>query len=125
MNKKEFQIDLKSLDLHCKNKALLKLLFYDFITTKTDKYDGYLILNKNQNLLKPEILKIFKNVTELQIYCGEYPIALESLLPLITQNNIKKVDIYGGNWIASVQSGSSFSEKFRLEEIIITWLWID
>ena len=92
------------------------MLFHDFIKVKADTSATSLIVDKNQNLLKPEILKMVENVTTLMIVCGEYPIALESLLKLITQNNIERVTIIGGKWLAFVKSGSSLdviSSKYR------------
>ena len=49
----------------------------------------------NQNLLKREILSIFKNVTQLEIWCSEYPLSLKSLLSLITDTQINRVVVFG------------------------------
>ena len=108
MYKTKFWLNIKKLNLFCKNKRLLKLLFHDFISTKTDISDTGSIMNENQNLLKPEVLRIFKNVTKLKIICGEYPIALESLLTLIIQNNIEEVELHGEKWLLSVKLETSF-----------------
>ena len=62
MNKTDISVNIDSLDYRCTNKELLKLIFYDF-------YKGVLAIatDKNQNLIGPEILSIFKNVSDLAI----------------------------------------------------------
>ena len=78
MNKKSICWNVDELDKYCSNKDLLKLMFTDFI--RIDDKEKRLIENENQNLIRPEILKIFKNVTGLTIDCKYYPLSLEALL---------------------------------------------
>ena len=64
---------------------------------------------KNNNLLKREILSIFKNAKYLEIYCYDYPLSLESLLSLIVDTKIKEVVIKGYFWVPSLKNFSSFN----------------
>ena len=111
MNKTYISVNIDALDYRCMNKELLKLIFHDF-----GKGDPAIATDKNQNLIRPEILSIFKNVTQLSIQCVEYPICLDSLLSLIKGRQIKTVGIYGDRWLPSLKSTALFediSEKYR------------
>ena len=113
MNKKLLRFNIDELDKHCKNKKLLKLIFYDLIKSDEDKYDA-MIINKNQNLLRPEMLKVFENVTKIWINTDEYPISLEALLFLINGTQIKELMIYASynneGWLPSINSSSSIDD---------------
>ena len=62
-NKHTIDISIRTLDEYCKNKKLLNLIFHEFIK-KEDGQDKYeeMIMNENQNLFKPDILKVFNKV---------------------------------------------------------------
>ena len=108
-------IDIGALDQYCKNKKLLKLIFCDFIKTENllrfDKYkEAQMIDNENQNLLRPEMLQIFKNVWSLQILCDSYPLSLRALLKLINNTNIREVWICATDWVRLLKSWPSFAD---------------
>lgn len=111
MNKKWILVNIDQLHEHCSNNKLLKVIFYDLI--KKDKnQDVYsmMIKNKNQNLLKSDIFKLFANVNYLEIHSLQHPFSLESLLALMTSTNIQLVNILGGKWISSVRQWSLFDD---------------
>ena len=54
-NKQEIRVDLDNLDKYCFNKGLLGLLFSKLIKETSVK-------EKDQNLLKRNVLKVFENV---------------------------------------------------------------
>ena len=116
MSKKDIFVRIAKLDKYCLNKNLLALIFSDLIKNDDDD-NRAMIINKNQNLVKPEILKIFKNVTYLRIHCKKYPLSLESLLSLINGTQIKTVviDDPGSTWLSSVKSSSfaDVSSKYK------------
>lgn len=69
-----------------------------------------LIKSKNQNLLKCEILKLFKNVEYLGIECYDYPLSMHSLLDLIKATQVKQVHITGHDWLDLFKSSASFDD---------------
>ena len=116
--KHKIDIHLDRLGASCKNKDLLGLILSDTVKMKYVKPTGrwdfkeeeYLSDKyRNKNLLKPEILSIFQNVTDLRIGCNFYPLSLESLLVLIKNTQIRKVEIWGPRWLPKVKAMSSFS----------------
>ena len=110
VNKQEINIFFRHLMQYCHNKNLLNLIFGDLIEMSTKdwskKYD-VMIQKKNQNLLRPIMLKLFKNVTYLHISCWSFPLSMKALLKLITGTQIKKVEIYGKHWIRAVKAWPS------------------
>ena len=84
------------------NEDLLEMVMVDI--KRMEYGEEYLVENyMNKNLIKREILILFKNVTDLHIICDKYPFSLESLLSLITGTQIRKVQIEQGNWLAKAK----------------------
>ena len=110
-NKHKIDINIYVLDKWCKNKGLLGLILSD-IKEGEEYSDEY----KDKNLLKPQILSIFKNVTHLNITCSEYPLSLESLLSLIKDTNIEEVTLSGYYWLRKVKELPSFNSISRKYE---------
>ena len=108
-HKQEIKIDIDQLDENCENKQLLQLILSEIVKQEDKKEEYCSDKYKNKNLLKPQILSIFKNVTHLEIYCRLYPLSLESLLSLINNTQIKKVEIEGYFWLKKVKEMSSFN----------------
>ena len=75
-NKQEIRVYLYKLDNYCSNKGLLGLLFSKLVQETSVK-------EKDQNLLKRDALKVFKNVNYLYIYCADYSFCLSSFLSVI------------------------------------------
>ena len=100
-NKQSIGIDTYALNGYCKNIDLLGLLFNKIIKNKE-------VEDKQQNLIKKGVLKVFKNVTDLFIYCPGYSFCLLSFLSVIDGTEINKVEIEGYEWIRSIASSSSF-----------------
>lgn len=112
MSKEKLRFDISTLNNYCNNKKLLNVIFDDivYMTGDIDTYDD-LIVNKNQNLLKAGILKLFQNVTTLQMWCDEYAVSLESVLTLIKGTQIKVVEIHSSDmWLPLVTSSKSYDE---------------
>ena len=89
----------------CRNEGLRKLILSDMLEGEDYSEDKY----KGKNLLRREILSIFKNVTYLTINCYNHPISLKSLFSLINGTQIKKIDINGQDWVKKVTESSSFT----------------
>ena len=108
-HKQEIKIHIDQLDEYCENKQLLQLILSEIVKQEEYKEEYCSDKYKNKNLLKPQILSIFKNVTYLYIDCDSYPLSLESLLSLINNTQIKKVEINGEYWLRKVKEMSSFN----------------
>ena len=100
-NKQRILLKYSDLDRNCKNKGLLGLLLSKLVKDIKVK-------DKQQNLIKKDTFKIFKNVDYLHIRCVEYSFCLLSFLSVIDGTKINKVDIYGKKWLPSIVSSSSF-----------------
>ena len=109
-HKQEIKIDIDQLDENCENKQLLQLILSEIVKQEDKKEEYCSDKYKNKNLLKPQILSIFKNVTYLYIECLYYPLSLESLLSLIKDTQIKNVYIWGQYWLEKVKEMSSFND---------------
>ena len=104
------------LEKYCLNKGLLGLLFSEILKQDSDYEEYSEDKYKNKNLLKREIISIFKNVTYLEIDCRRYPLSLESLLELIHGTQIKEVMIEGDGWLYKAKEMPSFdniSSKYK------------
>ena len=99
--KQEIKVDLRKLDEYCGNKGLLGLLFSKLVKDTRLK-------EKDQNLIKRDLFKLFANVNYLLIYCHEYSFCLSSFLSVIDNTKIDKVEIYGDKWLPSIASSSSY-----------------
>ena len=107
-NKTKISVWYDALHQNCKNKDLLNLIFYDVV--KNNSFDDTEIRCENQNMPKRDILKVFKNVTSLNLDCRYCPISLESLLSLIIETQIETVTVHGYGWMPHVISVSSFDD---------------
>ena len=125
-HKDTISINFRQLKEQCKNKDLLDLFCTEIVRVYYDHESKYakrhgleddklkqLIVTSNQNMLKPYILKLFKNVTCLEFYSMDlnskwYPFSLESLLSLIIGTNIKKVKITGHGWLRKLRDSTSW-----------------
>lgn len=124
MNKKRITISISKLHKFCKNEELSKLMFGNFSRKAHREFYPECIEEENQNLLNPDILKIFKNVTHLKINCEGHPFSFEYLLSLIKETKIKKIEIYAGTshrW-DKLKSSSAYDEiakKYKKAKFII------
>ena len=109
LNQKEsIGLHLRELDENCHDKALLKVLFSDIV--EMDDYEKYSEKKyRNKNILRPEIISVFKNVKRLWIRCQSilyvregyrkaikdysYPLSMESLLSSIKNTHVNRVEI--------------------------------
>ena len=77
LKKQEIRINLYQIWYSCKDKEFLKVLFSDLIVregyskliTGVDYDYDLWIKNAKQNLFKPDIVKLFKNVKKISIKC--------------------------------------------------------
>ena len=75
----------------------------------SDKY-------KNKNLLKREIMLIFKNVTMLMVTSQYHPLSLESLLELVDGTQITRIILNGEGWVESAMNKFSFdNDKYEID----------
>ena len=113
-SKQKIRMCLYNLNKYCKNQKSLKLIFNDMIQVDKDAHDKYkydeMIKKKNQNLLNSNVLKLFKNVTYLEIRSARHPVSLESLLELINGTQIREVEISGHNILLSLEAWSSLAD---------------
>ena len=92
------------------------MLFYDIIRVdsdyETDKAISCWIDESNtQNLLKPIVFEIFRNVKEIEIRASCYPFSLLILLSRIQNTSVNKVVIKGhGDIWSSLASKLSFDK---------------
>lgn len=115
-HKDEIEIDMRHVDENCSNKALLDLVLSDVVKQQWlgDKYEEYSEDKyKTKNLLKREILTIFRNVTSLEIGCQEYPFSLDSLFSVINATQITTVKIAGMRWLPSLKAQPIFDGIVR------------
>ena len=122
-DKRNIEIRIFVIVRRCTNKNLLQLILSDIVKMERNEEHSEHVLDgwkleeeeylsdkyKNANLLTPEILSIFKNVTHLRLTCFLYPLSLQSLLSLINDTQIKEVEIFGKYWIPKVKVMSSFT----------------
>ena len=118
MNKKKVDIHVSDLDRYCHNKGLLGLTLRNIVKMEEEEKEEkeYLLDKyKNKNLLKPQIISIFNNVTYLEIWCSDYPLSMESLLSLINGTQIKKVEIFDtwNTWLPLLKVHLSFNNISR------------
>ena len=99
-HKQKIEISIPYIDLCVKDKALRKVLFYDIVCKKEDKdnpdISGWIDLNNKENLVKPDLFNIFKNIKEITIIAsyGYYPCSLLLLSSIIQSTPATKVTIY-------------------------------
>ena len=121
-HKRKIEISIERLKDHCKNEGLLRLILSDI--EQEERYQEYSPDKyENKNLLKPQILAMFKNVTHLVIRCNRYPLSLESLLSLIDNTQIRQVNVFG-YWLPEFRFTTSFkniSNKYRQANFNMEW----
>ena len=105
-HKETIKINIAYLDWYCHNKDLLALLFDKIINTRYNPSSDSL----TQNILRKDVIKIFKNVKTLRIWAGDYKLSLLSLLSLIDGTQITEVKIYNAYWIGAINSSSSIND---------------
>lgn len=123
LNKREIEVDLMALNTFCQNEDLLRLIFFNLVQGR-----GELPKEENQNLLKPDILKLFKNVTYLEINCTDYPLSLRKLLDLIKGTQITKVQINGQYWLSAVQKSYFFEDivnEYEKSNFKMEFRWVE
>ena len=123
-HKEKIEINLHNLDLRCRNKELLDLIFYPIVSIRKE---GAGSTEKYINLPKKVLLNTFKNVNYLYIDSGavfEYPVPLIALLEIISDTAITKIDIIGGWWLSELCGSSSFvyiKNKYQKENFKLTY----
>lgn len=111
-HKHKLDIKIGKLESYCKNKALIGLILSERL--KKGEYAAYSAREcGNKNLLKREIISIFKNVTYIEIGCLDYPLSLESLLSLINDTQITTVKIIGNYWSRKLKGTPLFRNMER------------
>ena len=145
LSKKEIHIDLSELCRICKDNAvlgsmedvfkhdinninndhkLLRLLLYNTYQTfdhqhcyviPEDYKECHWIKEENQNLPRRDLFRMFKNVTQLRMECYNYPLSLKSLLSLIVDTKLDRVEISGTEWLSSrkIPSYGDLEEKYK------------
>ena len=104
----------------------MNLIFESIVKVEEDNEEYIsMIKHQNQNLIKPEVFKIFKHVTCLIIYCHQYPLSLESLLALIDGTQINEIGINGNHWVPSVKSASIHDITSKYAEAKIKLVLVD
>lgn len=114
--KEKIKINIPALHKYCTNEWLLSLLLTNVEKMKHKSKVYSAAKYKNKNLLNREIISIFKNVSELEIVCKEYPLSLEALLSVIVGTQITKVFVFLPYWLSQMKNLSSFDNittKYR------------
>ena len=127
--KSDIDISLHDGRKWVRDKKLLNLLFHGIVKAEikrnTDK-DGYVELENKNNLIKPEFFRIFNNVEKIIISASSsipdegkfvYPMNLLSLLNIISDTKVKKMqinvnkhkDIGICGWLGAIESSSKWS----------------
>ena len=107
-NKKEIRLNLDDMNGFCsENEDFMEVLF-TYIVRK--KY-GRDHINEDQNLIKKDVLKVFKNVTYLYISSKWYSFSLEAFLSVIDGTRIDKIviDDNEGQWLPYIVLETSFN----------------
>ena len=123
-HKVETHLRLSKLDRCVKDKKLLGLIMHDLVEEDSEEELVLLTDESDRNMLKEEILRIFKYVKKIEInttdysrdYRGtvQYRLSLISLLNLIKYTSIIEVDIRAlrdrktKSWIAKLSESPAF-----------------
>ena len=86
-HKTKVKIDIDDVDGYLEDKELLELLFYDLVR-KVDIEEDV-----TDNVIKPRLFQVLKNVKEVTINAYDYPFSLIEFLSTIANTSINKVII--------------------------------
>ena len=113
-----------------KDKYFLDIVLFD-IEADGSKYD------RDEcdftNLIRPQIIKLFKNLTQITIntgdWSGTYTISLLALLSMIKNSSVTDVTIrdYGNEWLSKLwkRSSNEIIERYEKAMFSITYNYVD
>ena len=102
-HKESIYLHMENIHNHVKDKKLLELLFYH-IDKEEDGIGSWYKEGMKQNLLKPCVLQVLRNVKYIWIYAHDYPFSLLEFLSTIQHTSVHKVEILVENILEAISN---------------------
>lgn len=130
-HKTKIDIQLHNINNYVEDRKLLDLLFHSLVKEEVTSNNEYVEVRNRQNLLKGYLLKIFKNVEEINITASSsvpdygkfvYPFSILLLLNVIDDTKINKfkinvdrnTDLNVIGWLGSIEKSKLVTSIVRM-----------